>query len=118
MSDARRSGYLAPHRIRNGRECDPVTLLRQIGGMNVRAISGGRWDTINTCEGIPIGVVLPSSTNRVVEITLGGSDTYTVRRYRQIVRGERRGEDILEYEMNDVYCEQIGEIAFRASCFQ
>ena len=105
-------------RIRQGRECDPVTLLRQIGTMNVLAVSGGRWGAILTAEGYPIGVVLPSSTNRVVEITLGGCDTYTVRRYRQIVKGGRRGDYVLEFDSAGVYCEQIGEVAYRASCWR
>ena len=105
-------------RIRQGRECDPKILLRQIGTMNVLGISGGRWGAIRTAEGYPIGVVLPSSTNRVVEITLGGSDTYTVRRYRQIVKGERRGDDVLEFDSVGVYCEDIAEVAYRASIWQ
>jgi len=45
-------------------------------------------------------------------------DTYTVRRYRHIVRGERRGEDIVEYESQDVYCDQIAEVAYQASIFR
>jgi len=110
-------GYMSD-RIRQGRECSPRTLLQQIGHMNVLAISGGRWGAIRTDEGYPIGVVLPSSTNRVVEITLGGSDTYTVRRYRQIVKGERRGDDVLEFDSAGVYCEEIGEVAYRASVWQ
>jgi len=105
-------------RIRQGRECSPRTLLQQIGAGNVLAISGGRWGAIRTAAGYPIGVVLPSSTNRVVEITLGGSDTYTVRRYRQIVKGASRGEDVLEFESVGVYCEEIGEVAYTAHCWQ
>ncbi len=82
------------------------------------AISGGRWSSIRDSESNVIGIALPCGTNRTVEVTLGFMDTYTVRRYRTVVRGERRGDDIVEYEASDIYCDQVSDIAFKASCWQ
>ena len=105
-------------RIREGRYCDAREILSQIGFMTVCGISGGKWSAIRDSEGEVIGISLPNSTNRTVEVTLSFMDTYTVRRYRNIVRGERRGDDIVEYEATDVYCDQISDIAYKASCWQ
>ena len=105
-------------RIREGRYCDPTVLRDQIGLMTVLAVSGGRWGSIRDNEGEAIGVILPCGTNRTIEVTLSFMDTYTVRRYRQIVRGERRGDDIVEYEATDVYCDQISEVVYTASCWK
>lgn len=105
-------------RIREGRYCDPKVIRDQIGLMTVMAVSGGRWGSIRDNSGEAIGIFLPCGTNRTVEVTLSFMDTYTVRRYRQIVRGERSGEDIMEYEATDVYCDQISEVAYTASCWK
>jgi hypothetical protein len=105
-------------RIREGRYCDPTVIRDQIGLMTVMAISGGKWSSIRTSDGNAIGISLPCGTNRTVEITLSFMDTYTVRRYRHIVRGERRGDDICEYSVKDVYCDQIAEVAYQASIFR
>lgn len=87
---------------------DHTTTLNQIGRMNVLAISGGRvrqdGDTL----------VLPVGAGYSVEIDLDlGSDTYTVRRMfrrgdKAFPKGEREG----------VYCDEIGEVAYQASCFR
>jgi hypothetical protein len=105
-------------RIREGRYCDPKVIRDQIGLMTVMAVSGGKWSSIRTSDGDAIGISLPCGTNRIVEVTLAFSDTYTVRRYRQVVRGERRGDDIIEYEAQDVYCDQISEVVYTASCWK
>jgi hypothetical protein len=105
-------------RIREGRQCDPKVLRDQIGMMTVMAVSGGRWGAIRTSDGEPIGVILPCGTNRTVEVTLSFWDTYTVRRYRQVVRGERRGDDIVEHEATNVYCDEISEAVYTASCWK
>lgn len=106
-------------RIREGRDCDPKVLRDQIGMMTVLAVSGGRWSAIRSADGeANIGLILPCGTNRTVEVTLSFWDTYTVRRYRQVVRGERKGEDILEHEATNVYCDQIGEAVYSASCWK
>lgn len=89
------------------RECDAATLLAQIGTGNVLSISGGRV-TVR-----PTGVTLPVSSGYKVTVDLAGNDTYTVRRTftrgpKTWVKGERAG----------VYCEEVGETAYQASCFR
>lgn len=106
-------------RIREGRYCDPKVVRDQIGLMTVMAVSGGRWGAIRSKDGDgDIGLILPCGTNRTVEVTLSFMDTYTVRRYRHVVRGERRGEDIVEYESTDVYCDELSNAVYSASCWQ
>jgi hypothetical protein len=91
-----------------GRDLDGRELARQIGRMNVLAISGGRlvrWG--------PSTVALPVDNGYSVLITLEAGDDYTVRRIfkrgrKTWVKGELRG----------VYCDEVGEAAYRASCFR
>lgn len=82
-------------------------LLNQIGRPTVLAISGGRarlaGDTL----------VLPVSNGYTVEITLDPSDTYTVRRV--FTRGVKRW---IKGEISNVYCDQVSDIAYDASCFR
>ena len=106
------------NRIRVGREVHPQTLIQQIGVPTVLAISGGRVGQITDEDGYPIGIVMPCGTNREVEVILNFMDLYTVRRYRRIVKGERRGEDEVEFEEDMVYCDQVGEIAWQASIWR
>ena len=87
--------------------CDGYELTRQIGRMNVLAISGGRVQHRLT------GVTLPVSNGYSVTVDLDASDTYTVRRVfkrgaKMWVKGER----------TDVYCDEVGEVAYQASCFR
>jgi len=105
-------------RIREGRYCDATTILRQIGGTTVMAVTGGRYGVIRDSEKEVIGVQLICSANRTVEVTLSFMDTYTVRRYRTVVRGERRGDDIVEYEANDIYCDQLSDVVYTAGCWK
>lgn len=87
-------------------EQDFTTTLAQIGRMNVFAISGGRvqrdGDTL----------VLPVAYGYSVEVDLDPSDTYTVRRVLT-----RAGVRSVKAEVSDVYCDEIGEVAYRASCY-
>lgn len=86
---------------------DITTTLNQIGRMNVLAISGGRvrqdGDTL----------VLPVGHGYSVEVDLDlGSDTYTVRRMF------RRGDKAFpKGERTYVYCDELGEVAYQASCY-
>lgn len=83
------------------------TTLAQIGRMNVLAISGGRVATFGDT------LVLPVGAGYSVEVDLDeGSDTYTVRRMLR-----RGGKAFPKGEQTDVYCDEIGEVAYRASCF-
>ena len=105
-------------KIREGRSCDPAEILAQIGMGVILATSGGRGAVIRDGEGYAIGVALPCATNRTVEVTLAFSDTYTVRRYRQIVNGANRGSFVVEYHADDIYCEQVSETVYTAGCWQ
>jgi hypothetical protein len=86
--------------------CDFKTLVEQIGWGNVLAISGGRFQARET------GVTLPVNQGYKVTVDLAADDTYTVRRI--FVRGKKlwvKGESV------GVYADQVGESAYRASCY-
>ena len=85
---------------------DSKILWKQIGGPTVLAISGGRAQTIGAT------VLFPVSNGYQVSVTLTGADDYTVRRL--FVRG---GKVSVKREWAGIYCEQVGEVAYRASCF-
>jgi hypothetical protein len=88
-------------------ECDARTLAAQIGPRTILAISGGRIYVRET------GVTLPVSNGYRVTVDLAGNDTYTVRRVFT-----RAGKTWIKGERSDVYCEQVGEVAYQASCFR
>lgn len=85
-------------------------LIGQIGRGNLMAISGGR---IAYAPGNPDMVILPVAHGYHVEVEYNRvPDTYTVRRvfqrgFKQWVKGE----------MVNVYADQVGEQAYRASCY-
>ncbi len=88
------------------RPCNATELAAQIGRRNILAISGGRIRVRET------GITLPVAHGYRVDIDLAANDTYTVRRVfargaKQWVKGERTG----------VYCEDVGETAYQASCY-
>lgn len=85
---------------------DTATTLGQIGRGNVLAISGGRAHLAGGT------LVLPVAHGYRVEVDLAANDTYTVRRV--FVRGARR---FVKGERTDVYCDELGEVAYRASCY-
>ena len=89
------------------RECDPNTLAAQIGRMNILAISGGRVQVR------PTGITLPVSNGYRVTVDLAADDTYTVTRI--FVRGRNTW---VKGQMTDVYCDEVGEVAYQASCFR
>jgi len=86
--------------------CDPGELLAQIGNGNLGAISGGR------VTARPTGVTLPVGKGYAVTVDLAWNDTYTVRRVFT-----RADKVWIKGEMTDVYCDEVGEQAYRASCF-
>ena len=88
-------------------ECDPKVIRDQVGMMNVFAISGGRWFIRET------GITLPVSNGYSVTIDLHANDTYTVRRVYT-----RAGKTTIKGEVEGVYCDELGEIAYQASCFR
>lgn len=82
-------------------------LVSQIGKLNIFAISGGRVQVRDT------GITLPVSNGYSVTIDLAWNDTYTVRRVFK-----RKGEFFIKGAVENVYCDQVGEIAYQASCFR
>lgn len=82
------------------------TIVAQIGQKNIWAISGGPVFVTET------GIMMKAGAGYRVLVDLMGNDTYTVR--RQFVRG---GKTFEKGEVTDVYCEEVGEIAYYASCF-
>ena len=82
-------------------------LRRQIGRMNMMAISGSRiWLTHGA-------VVLPVDCGYSVVIYLMPDDTYRVRRLF------KRGTKVwIKGERTNVYCDEISEVAYFASCFR
>jgi hypothetical protein len=96
-----------------GRPFDENELISQIGRMNVFAISGGRVGVIVNDEGETVEIQLPVSNGYRVSIKLGWDDTYTVS--RQFVR---KGTVSDKGTIEGVYCTEIGEVAYQASCFR
>lgn len=89
------------------RDCDVQQTLEQIGRMNVLAISGGRVLRRST------GITLPVDCGYSVTVDLAWNDTYTVRRVF------KRGAKVwIKGELNDVYCTEVGEVAYQASSFR
>lgn len=88
------------------RECDPRQLVAQIGRGNIAAISGGRVLVRET------GITLPVSNGYSVTVDLNWDDTYIVRRVF------KRGAKVwIKGEQTDVYCDEVGEVAYKASCY-
>jgi hypothetical protein len=88
------------------RECDARETARQIGGMNIMAISGGRIGVRDT------GLTLPVAHGYSVTVDLAWDDTYTVRRVFT-----RKGVASVKGEVTNVYCDEVGEVAYQASCY-
>lgn len=88
------------------RPIDTSELLAQIGRMNLLAISGGRVQLRHT------GVTLPVGHGYQVTVDLAADDTYTVRRVLT-----RAGRSFVKGEQTGVYFDQVGEVAYRASCY-
>lgn len=100
------------------RRIDINETLNQIGLGNVFAISGGRVARILNPEGETCGVRLPINSARRVEVVLDWDDTYIVRRVRKVTRGSHRGMEVIESELSGIYCDQVGEMAYQASCWK
>jgi len=93
----------------NERPMDPPTLLRQIGRMNLLAVSGGRWNV-----GHDGSVILPVRHGYDVRVALAADDTYTVER-----RWTRVGQPIrIKARWTGVHADQVGDVVYRASCYR
>jgi hypothetical protein len=95
-----------------GRPFNEDELLGQIGRMNVFAISGGRVGVIAE-NGVTVEIELPVSNGYRVSVKLGWDDTWTVS--RQFVR---KGVVFDKGTIEGVYPENVGEVAYQASCFR
>ena len=95
-----------------GRPFNEDELIAQIGRMNIFAISGGRVGVIRE-NGETVGIELPVSNGYRVSIKLGWDDTWTVS--RQFVR---KGTVFDKGTLENVYADQVGEVAYQASCFR
>ncbi len=100
------------------RPCDTGEILAQIGAMTTLAVSGGRAVNIRNGEGETVGVLLPCGESRAVEVVLDWMDVYTVRRVRLVTRGVQRGSVVVESETALVYCDQLAEVVYSASCWK
>jgi hypothetical protein len=89
-------------------EQDPRTTLSQIGNGTILGISGGRTHySENT-----LALTLPVSNGYRVVIHLMSDDTYRVQ--RTFTRGAKTW---VKAERDEVYCDELSEIAYKASCF-
>ena len=95
-----------------GRPFNEDELIDQIGRMNIYAISGGRVGITKNDQGETVEVELKVGKGYRVSISLGWDDTWTVS--RQFVR---KGIVSDKGTLTGVFADQVGEIAYKASCF-
>jgi hypothetical protein len=81
-------------------------IARQIG-INILPISGGR--VVRIADGIE----LPVGSGYTVRVQLTPLDEYTVSR---IFR--RDGKEFVHGQREHVYCDEVSEVAYFASCFR
>ena len=106
-----------------GREFDIDVLIGQIGKNNLAAISGNRvvidGATYNKEQNTTQEIDLPVSSGYSVRIRLDWDDTYTVERVlTRRPKGQTAKETKVLGRMTGVYCDQVGEIAYYASCYK
>ena len=96
------------------REMDPQVTLAQVGRMNLMAISGFRWHLDEYVLGERYAdIILPVGSGYRVRIALDASDTYTV------TREMKRGAKVfVKGVQTDVYCDELGEVCYQASCYK
>ena len=97
---------------KEGRPFNEDELIDQIGRMNIFAISGGRVGVTKNNQGETVEVELKVGKGYRVSISLGWDDTWTVS--RQFVR---KGVVSDKGTLTGVFADQVGEIAYKASCF-
>jgi len=81
--------------------------MSQMGKAVVFAVSGGRMAKLENKEGEAVGVLLPITTTRRIEVILDYSDTYIVRRIRYIQTGKMADSEVVEAEQTNIYCDQL-----------
>jgi len=96
------------------REMNPQETLAQVGRMNLMAISGFRWHLDEYVTGERYAdIILPISSGYRVRISLAADDTYTVT--REMKRGAKL---FVKGVQEGVYCDEVGEVAYQASCYK
>ena len=94
------------------RQMNPQETLAQVGMPNLLAISGGRCELDRDAGRYP-DLILPVGNGYRVRIALDASDTYTVT--REMKRGAKL---FVKGVQDDVYCEDLGEVCYQASCYK
>lgn len=94
------------------RPLDRAETLAQIRTRNVLAMSGGRVQTLRNSQDEPVGLRFPVGAGYRVDVLLDPSDTYTVRRVFA-----RAGKEWIKGQIEDVYCTEVGETCWVASCY-
>jgi hypothetical protein len=115
------AGYRCYGAHPEARPCDAEEIIRQIGAMTLLGVSGGRWFRIYNAQHSnkrEVGVFMPCGSARGVEVVLNHLDLYDVRRVRLITRGEKAGEIVVESETLNIYCDQVAEVVYGASCWK
>jgi len=90
-----------------GRQLDAAQLLNQIGNPNLLAITGGR----RGMQMGPSAIRLPVSNGFHVYVWLEANDTYRVESVF-----ERSGKRHVKWCRTDVFAQDIGQVAYEASC--
>lgn len=106
------------NRDRSGRDCDPQEVIAQMGKMTFLAVCGGKWAKVNASDGVTVGLLMLCGESRAVEVVLNYIDLYEVRRVRLVNRGEAKGTLVVEHEVLDVFCENLSEVVYSASCWK
>ena len=104
--------------VRDGRPCDTAEVMNQIGKMVVLAVSGGRMANLRDKEGDTVGVILPITSTRRIEVVLDYNDTYTVKRIRYIQTGKLANTEVVEAEYDNTYCDQLAEVVLNLSTWK
>ena len=114
MSDPHANVVYMSNTERPTRPFNPDQTVAQIGRGNILAISGGRITVVDPTPDYSSveAIVLPVGHGYSVRITLNALDLYTVQR---IFR--RGGKQWVKGQWNDVYADEIGDVAFRASAY-
>ena len=105
---------------RDGRPCDNRQILLQIGVPTVMGITGSmhRVFGVTNTDGETCGVILWMGSSRAVEVILDWDDTYTVSRNRMVTKGKNAGTIVTEKSSSGIYCDQLSEIVWDASCWK
>ena len=105
---------------KSARPCDPMVIRDQIGMLTILAVAGTprRVYPIKNTDHEPCGIIIWCGRQRLVEVVLDWDDTYSVRRYRVVVNGTNKGELVEETHQYGIYCENISDAVYTASCWQ